>query len=282
LPKVIIIGCGYLGESAADLFFHAKWEVLGVCGTPESAMRLAAKPYSVQVHDITGEFAPDEGWRGADVLVHCASSGRRGAEGYRSVYLNGLLNALAAFQPRRALFVSSTSVYAQADGAWVDERSPAEPTRETGAILRDAEGIALATGGYVTRLSGIYGPGRSVLMGKFLAGEAIIEGGNDGRWINQIQRDDAAQAIFHLVTKRAEPGIYNVSDNTPARQRELYGWLAEFFQKPLPPVGEADHTRKRGWTSKRVSNARLTELGWSPKYPSYRDAIPSLASTVLR
>ncbi len=282
MPKVILIGCGYLGEAAADLFLSTGWDVLGVCGTQHSVERLAGKPYPVHAHDIASPFAADEGWRGADILIHCASSGRGGADAYRAVYVEGLLNSLTAFQPRRVLFTSSTSVYVQTDGAWVGEESLASPERETGRLLRDAEGIALAAGGYAVRLSGLYGPGRSVLMRKFLSGEAVIETESGGRWINQIHRDDAARAIFHLVTTRAEPGIYNASDDTPASQREMYQWLADYFQKPLPSVGEPDLSRKRGWTSKRVSNAKLKALGWAPQFPSYRDAIPSLASTVLR
>lgn len=276
MPKVIIAGCGFLGEAAADLFSGTGWDVLGLCATEESASRLADKPYAVRVADITGPMGLEPVWQGADALIHCASSGRGGPEAYYRVYRDGLLNLIATIQPRRTLFTGSTSVYAQTDGAAVTEASETQPDRETGQILLAAEGVALASGGYVARLSGIYGPGRSVLLRKFLAGDARIEG-DGGRWINQIHRDDAALAIHHLFTTRAEPGIYNVSDDTPATQREVYGWLADFFQRPLPPEGEPDLNRKRGWTSKRVSNQKLRAAGWAPAFPSFRDALPSLA-----
>jgi len=272
LPRVIIVGCGFLGEAAADFFCASGWDVLGLCARAESAARLAAKPFEVRALDITQEFTADAPWRGGDALVHCASSGRGGEEAYRAVYLTGLLNVLTAFQPQRTLFTGSTSVYAQTDGSLVDETSESGPERATGKILREAEGVALASGGYVARLSGIYGPGRSVLRRKFLAGEAVIEG-DGGRWINQIHRDDAARAIRHLFTTRAAPGIYNVSDDTPATQREVSGWLADYFQQPLPPAGEPDHNRKRGWTSKRVCNAKLRATGWAPAFASYREAL---------
>ncbi len=275
MPKVIIAGCGFLGEAAADLFFGAGWEVLGLCATEESASRLAGKPYAVRVADISGPMEFEPAWHGADALIHCASSGRGGPEAYRRVYLDGLLNLIAGLQPRRTLFTGSTSVYAQTDGSAVNECSETRPGRETGKILLDAEGVSLASGGYVARLSGIYGPGRSVLLRKFLAGDARIEG-DGGRWINQIHRDDAARAIHHLFTTRAEPGIYNVSDNTPATQREVHGWMAAFFQRPLPPQGEPDPARKRGWTSKRVSNQKLRATGWVPAFRSFRDALPVL------
>lgn len=276
MPKVIIAGCGFLGEAAADLFSGAGWTVLGLCATEESASRLAGKPYAVRVTDITTSMKFEPAWHGADALIHCASSGRGGPEAYRRVYLDGLLNLIAVLHPRRTLFTGSTSVYAQMDGSKVNETSETRPDRETGKILLDAEGVSLASGGYVARLSGIYGPGRCVLLRKFLAGEARIEG-DGGRWINQIHRDDAARAIFQLFTTRAKPGIYNVSDNTPATQREVHGWMADFFQRPLPAHGEPDLVRKRGWTSKRVSTDKLRATGWVPAFPSFRDALPTLS-----
>lgn len=273
MPKVIIVGCGFLGEAAADFFYAGGWHVLGLCASPESAARLAGKPYPVRVQDVAREFSADPAWCGADALVHSVSSGRGGGvEAYRAVYLHGLRNVLAAFQPRRCLFTGSTSVFGQIDGSWVDETSPTEPDRETARILLETEDVALTAGGSVARLAGLYGPGRSVLMRKFLSGEAVLEG-DGGRWINQIHRDDAARAVVHLLSGVFPPGIYNVSDNTPATQREVYGWLAEFAGKPLPPPGEPDRNRKRAWTSKRVDNAKLRATGWSPRYASYREAV---------
>lgn len=275
MPKVIIAGCGFLGEAAADLFSGAGWNVLGLCASEKSAARLAGKPWPAIAADISRPLRFDPHWQDADALIHCASSGKSGAEAYGAVYLEGLLNLIAAIRPRRTLFTGSTSVYAQTDGSWVDETSPARPDRDTGKILLDAEGVALASGGYVARLSGLYGPGRSVLLHRFLSGEARIE--DRPRWINQIHRDDAARALLHLFATRAKPGIYNVSDSTPATQRDVYGWIAGFFSRPLPPSGEPDLNRKRGWTSKRVSTEKIRATGWEPAFPSYRDALPSLA-----
>jgi len=275
LPKLLLAGCGFLGGAAADFFSGAGWQVVALTASAESAARLAGKRFPVQAVDITRPTPFPSPWHGPDALVHCASSGGGGPDSYRQVYLEGLLNLLAGALPRRTLFVSSTSVYAQTDGSIVTESSPASPDRETGRILCEAEGVTLASGGYVARLSGLYGPGRSVLLRKFLSGEARREG-DGGRWINQIHRDDAAQAILHLFFHRAEPGIYNVSDDTPATQGEVHKWMADFFQRPLPPPGEPDLSRKRGWTSKRVSNAKLRAVGWTPSFPSFREALPSL------
>ena len=275
MPRVVIAGCGFLGETAADLFSENGWAVLGLCASPASAARFSAKPYEVRAVDIRSRFSLGSSWSGVDALVHCAGPDRAVPEAYRSVYVDGLLNSLAAIEPRQVLITGSTSVYAQVDGTWVDETSETKPDRETGRILLEAERIALASGGLVARLSGLYGPGRSVIMQKFLSGRAVIEG--DGlRWINQIHRDDAARAVVHLLSKPAIPGIYNVCDSQPATQSEVYMWLADYFQRPMPGKGEPDLNRKRGWTNKRVSNAKLRGTGWRPAFPAYRDAIASL------
>ena len=105
----------------------------------------------------------------------------------------------------RRLFTSSTSVYAGSDGAEVTEASPADPERETGRILRQTEDETLAAGGAVVRLAGIYGPGRSVLLQHYLTGQSVIDVRSeppatpDGRWVNQIHREDAAAAMLHLL-----------------------------------------------------------------------------------
>ncbi len=249
--------------------------MLGLCATEESAARLAERPFPVAVVDISKPLTAPAGWERPDIVVHCASSGRGGADAYRAVYRDGLEHLRDAFSPRRLIFTGSTSVYSQVDGGWVTEDSPAEPDRETGRILLEAEKVALDAGGVVARLAGIYGLGRSVLLKKFLEGSAVLEAGGN-RWINQIHRDDGARALLQLARDETAAGIYNVCDDTPTTQREIYGWIADFLNRPLPPEGPADLNRKRGWTSKRISNARLRALGWSPRYPGYRDALPEL------
>jgi nucleoside-diphosphate-sugar epimerase len=171
------------------------------------------------------------------------------------------------------LFTSSTSVYAQRDGSWVTEESETKPTRETGRILLETEKIVLGRGGTVARLSGIYGPGRSALLSKFLAGTAIIDPEND-RFVNQVHRDDIASALFLLVSGEwQERQIYNVVDDQPMLQSDCYRWLAQRLNRPLPPIRELTEQRKRGDTNKRVSNAKLRSLGWTLQYPTFADAM---------
>jgi nucleoside-diphosphate-sugar epimerase len=270
--KLLLIGHGYLGQAITREFRGNGWDV--------TATSLSGSDGTLAC-DVGN---PDEVARlpAADFIVHCAASGRGGAEAYQRVYVNGCRNLIDGFPGVPLLYTSSTSVYAQTDGSVVTEESPTVPDRETGSLLLAAEQVVLERGGIVTRLSGIYGPGRSVILKKFLSGEAVIE--EDGRrFLNQIHRDDAARAIFHLAATRMA-GVFNVSDSTPLSQLNCYQQLARIFEKPLPPSGPRDLNRKRGWTHKHVSNGKLRSTGWKPHFPSFIDAVsasPSNAGSLL-
>jgi nucleoside-diphosphate-sugar epimerase len=273
VPKILIAGCGFVGLATARLFAGRGWQVVASTHSADSAAKLATEPFAVTTFDLADlhSIEAHAALNPFDAVIHCASSGRGGAEQYRRVYLDGARHLAAVFPAARLLFTSSTSVYAQTDGSWVTEESPAEPDRETGRLLRETEDFVLSCRGIVARLAGIYGPGRSVLLRKFFDGTAVIEG--DGtKWINQAHRDDIAAALLHLITAQAS-GVFNVSDDQPLAQRDLYAGLAQRFDRPLPPTGEPDLNRKRGWTNKRVSNAKMHTLGWEPRYPSFFDAV---------
>ncbi len=278
--RVLICGHGYLGEEIARQAQARDWEVdsCSLSGSAGSHACDLGDEESVQTLASLVNMP--------DAIIHCASSGKGGAPAYQHVYLEGVANLARAFPNALLLFTSSSSVYGQIDGSLVNESSPAEPDRETGKILLDAEQACLAVNGIVCRLSGIYGPGRSVLMKKFLAGEAVIE--EDGRrFLNQIHRDDAASAILDLLEKslihqmsaiRGE--IFNVTDSHPLSQQETYQGLADIFCQALPPRGPRDENRKRGWTHKQVINQKIRDIGWEPIYPSFLDAAIEIAPTI--
>ena len=267
MPRLLIAGCGYLGQAVADLFLATKWEVEGWAMSQRSAEELKFRPARAvdissldQVRAAAGDF---------DAVVHAASTRGGGPDSYRRVYLNGIRNLLKCFGSSKILFTSSTSVYAQAGGEWVTEGSVAEPQSETGKILREAEDLILAKNGTVIRLGGISGPGRSALLKKFLSGEAIIDPAKD-RFVNEIHREDAAAAIQLLLTGNETGGeIYNVVDNEPMLLSECYRWLAAKLNRPLPPVGRSISGRKRGDSNKRASNAKLRARGWMPRFPNF-------------
>lgn len=268
MPRVLIAGCGYVGAATADLFRASDWEVEGwtssrVDISDADAVRAAASDF--------------------DAVIHLASSRGGDAVAYRRVYLDGARNLASAFPNSLLLFASSTSVYAQTGGELVDESSPANPQRETGRILREAEEIVLDHGGIVARLGGIYGPGRSALLRKFLRSEAVIDP-SSGRYVNQVHRDDIATALLHLVKRGRvdESAIFNVTDNHPMSLRACYEWLASEFSRPLPPTRDVAAERKRGDSNKRVSSEKLLGTGWRPRYPTFESGmresvLPNLA-----
>jgi nucleoside-diphosphate-sugar epimerase len=286
MPRILIAGCGYVGEATANLFHSDGWNVEGWVHSKESAARLSAKPYSLRVIDVSqrGEVAKRP--EAFDAVIHCASSRGGDAEAYREIYLNGARHLLETFPQAKILFTSSTSVYAQRDGSRVTEESETKPLRETSRILLQVEKLVLEKGGIVVRLAGIYGPQRSALLSKFLNGTATIDPNND-RFVNQVHRDDIASALFLLLNRaQTSAQIYNVVDDQPLLQSECYRWLAQRLNRPLPPTRKSEQPRKRGDTNKRVSNAKLHQLGWIPDYPTFRDAmeksiVPSFAD-VLR
>ncbi|MGE9267524.1 MAG: NAD-dependent epimerase/dehydratase family protein, partial [Verrucomicrobiales bacterium] len=199
-----------------------------------------------------------------------ASSSRGGPEAYQAVFVDGLRHLRGIFPDAHLIFTSSSSVYGQVDGSEVTEESETQPSTETSRLLLAAEKNAHTS----ARLSGIYGPGRSYLLKKFLAGEALIE--DDGRRIlNQIHRDDAARALLLLAEKKAA-GIYNVSDDEPTSQLKTYQGLAKLLSRPLPPYGDRPAHSKRARTHKKVLNHKLRALGWKARHPSFLSAVPKL------
>lgn len=276
--NVIVLGCGFLGKAAALLFASRGWQATGIA----RHMLPSEENFSSLVCDITDLEAVQKITplvTSPALLIYAVSSGKGDADTYASLYRDGLQRVMEAWRPEKTIFVSSTSVYAQTAGEIVTELSPTQPERATSRLLLEAESIALDAGGIVARFSGIYGPGRSVLLKKFLNNTAVVEEGGH-RWINQIHRDDGAEALWALGTTQRASGIYIVSDDTPIMQHDLYAMMAAYYKKPLPPQGPRDLDRKRGWTSKRLSNARLKSLGWHPFFPSYRDALPTLTSSL--
>jgi nucleoside-diphosphate-sugar epimerase len=268
MPRVLIAGCGYVGEAAANRFHDCGWEVEGWTGSVESAEKLSNCPYRVCAVDvtdpkITGDF---------DVVIHCVSSRGGDEEEYRRLYFQGAHNLLRAFPAATLLFTSSTSVYAQTDGSVVDENSPAEPPHTKGQILRDTEDLVLGASGIVLRLGGIHGPGRSFFLCRFLKGSAPTS--ND-RLINQVHRDDIVSALLLLAERRHEfPGeIFNVVGDEPIKASDGYAWLGARLKKTLPTAAGPHVPSKRGQTNKRVSNRKLRALGWEPRYPTFEVAM---------
>jgi nucleoside-diphosphate-sugar epimerase len=273
MARVLIAGCGYVGEAAANAFHERGWEVEGWTATAESAAKLSARPYPVRAVDVTGRSAVSAASREFEVVIHCVSSRGGDEEQYRRLYFEGAKNLLLAFPRATLLFTSSTSVYAQTDGSVVDEGSPAEPRREKGKILRETEELVLAADGIVARLGGIHGPHRSFFLSRLLEGRTPPEG--DDRLINQIHRDDIVSALLLLADRRAEcrGEIFNVVSDEPVKASAAYEWLSMEVKMPLVSDAADTGRRKRGDSNKQVSNRKLRALGWAPRYPTFESAM---------
>ncbi len=271
MARILIAGCGYVGEAAANAFHERGWEVEGWTATAESAAKLSDRPYPVRAVDITGLSAIESA--AFDVVLHCVSSRGGDEDQYRKLYLNGAKNLLRASPRTTLLFTSSTSVYAQTDGSVVDETSPAEPRHEKGKILRETEELVLASGGIVARLGGIHGPHRSFFLSRLLEGRTPT-GGTD-RLINQIHRDDIVSALLLLAERRADyrNEIFNVVADEPVKSSAAYEWLSTQIKMPLVSDAADAGRRKRGDSNKQVSNGKLRALGWAPRYPTFESAM---------
>lgn len=274
--SILIAGCGYVGSQLT--------RILKARGQKYSALSLSGRTSELHSSNLVGCDLSDPGELAQlsknidhpSTIVHCASSNRGGPNAYRSVYLRGVENLISTFPDSHLFFTSSTSVYAQTDGSLVTEDSPAEPKRETSLILREVEDLVIANGGTALRLSGIYGPGRCTYIQRLLNNTSTIEVGSTSRYLNQIHRDDAAAAIYHLMQQaknEVHSQIYNVTDGHSPTQRECYENLAQLLDKPLPPESAPTETSKRARTHRRISNAKLIATGWQPTYPSLFDAV---------
>lgn len=184
----------------------------------------------------------------------------------------------ASLSGRKLAYLSSTGVYGDTGGAWVDESAPAMRGRR--AARNAADGAWLALGARVLRLPGIYGPGRSALD-RVTAGEAHRTGAA-GQVFSRIHVADLAAGA--MLAFDAPPGAYNLSDDEPAPQDDVVSYAAALLGLPPPPVVpvSALSPAAQGFHSenRRVANGKATRvLGWRPRYPDYRAGLRAVSAT---
>ena len=181
MKKLLIAGCGDLGERLARRLDPKHWQVHGLRRNP-SCLPAGIVPIGADL------LAPDslQSVRGDwDGIIYQATPAGRTAEAYEAAYIKGLSNLLDQTHTARLIFVSSTGVYGQDDGAWVDEDAETRPSSFSGRILCAAEQIAHDHGGLVVRFSGIYGPGREYLIRSVQSGRARCRE-TPPQWTNRI------------------------------------------------------------------------------------------------
>jgi len=277
--RVLIVGCGYVGLPLGGALAGLGHEVHGLrrSANTHAAMEEAGiVPHAI---DIIRREQLDNLPEPFDWIINTISSGRGGEEAFHGVYVEGTQNLIdwfAGSPPQKYLFTSSTGVYGQTDGSWVDEDICAEPSGNTGRILLEAEALVLSIDGIILRLSGIYGPNRGHLYRQFLKGEAVMTG-NPNRWMNMIHLDDVIGCILAAMETAGPGTVLNATDNEPVTQQDFFQWLADQLDRPLPSRKPDVTPHKRAQTNKRVSNSRAHEmLSWTPKHPTWREGYAKL------
>ena len=272
--KVLIAGCGDVGNALAARLLDDGCEVWGVRRRVEALAR-GIQPWRIDLTDSKGFGQPPAAF---DHLFYTASADRRDEDHYRAVYVDGLRHLLSNLQDagcalQRIFFTSSTAVYGQSRGEWVDESSVTEPLGFNGRVLLEAEAIVRAAPmtGVNLRLSGIYGPGRTRLVRKVWNGEA----NTTGSWTNRIHVEDCAGALHHLMRLGDPEPLYLGSDDEPVTAEVVASWLGAELGVPVPPPAESDRLNKR------CRNTRLRETGYRFEYPTFREGYRPIVAEFL-
>ncbi|MFS0848604.1 SDR family NAD(P)-dependent oxidoreductase [Novosphingobium panipatense] len=263
MPRLFIFGLGYAAGFVARLFEAQGWEVIstGKDGTlsfdDESSVRLAL----ADTHHVLSSVPP----------------GREG----RGEPLDPVLEAYGAQLDGKPLsYLSSTGVYGDTGGAWVDESAPVGTGRR--AARAEADAMWLAREARVYRLPGIYGPGRSVL-------DRVKEGrahriALPGQVFSRVHVDDIAAGVWRGIG--APGGAYNLADDLPCSQNRVVEEACRLLRIAPPPLQSVDAAglspMARAFYSenRRVANGRARRvLGWRPVFPTYVEGLRALNAT---
>jgi nucleoside-diphosphate-sugar epimerase len=290
--RVAILGCGYVGIELGRQLTEAGHEVVGVRRSPSGLDAIEAAGFEAVRADVTDAASlsavPDVDW-----LVYAASAGGRGVDAARTAYVEGLRTAVdtlgaRASPPDRLVYTSSTGVYGDHDGGWVDESTTPDPATERQEVLLSAERVALDASpmdGTVVRFGGLYGPDRYRM-------DRYLEGPVTAGYLNSIHRDDAAGVVAYvLTTGRARGEVVLGVDDEPVSKHAFADWLAAECGVDPPEkwtveerAAATDGTvSRRVRANKRCANDRLHELGYELRYPSvyegFRPAIEAYTSS---
>jgi nucleoside-diphosphate-sugar epimerase len=292
--RAAILGCGYVGLALGRELTAAGHDVVGVRRSDAGLDAVEGAGFDAVRADLTDPTSlaavPEVDW-----AVYAASADGRDIDAARRTYVEGLETVVEtlgtrASPPDRLLYTSSTGVYGDHGGDWVDESTPIDSATDRQRVLLSAERIALeetatyGIDGTVARLGGLYGPGR-YRMDRYLDGP-VTEG-----YRNSVHRDDAAGAVAHLLTTdSARDECVLVVDDDPVSKWAFADWLAEQCDRSPPEkwtVAERaaatdGAVSNRVRANKRCLNDRLRALGYEPRYPTvragYRPAIESYRS----
>ena len=279
MDKVLFsFGHGFSARALADILVPRGWRIYGTTRSADKMDGIAAtgvEPVLWPGTDVSALLAE------APYLLISAGPGKDG-----DPVLGAMQDEIAALAPklRWAGYLSTTGVYGDHQGGWVDEDTPLTPATKRGQARVEAEAAWRAIPDlplHIFRLAGIYGPGRGPFA-KVRAGTArrIIK---KGQVFSRIHVEDIAQAL-ELSMARPMPGaIYNLCDDDPAPPQDVIGHAAELLGLPLPEAVDFETAEMTPMArsfyaeSKKVRNDRIKrELGWQPKYPDYHTGLAAL------
>jgi nucleoside-diphosphate-sugar epimerase len=273
-PK-LIVGCGYLGRRVA-----ARWLTNGH-RVAALTRRNAAALTDLGVEPVVGDVLDPGTLRDlppASTVLYAVGLDRTAGKSMREVYVDGLRHVLDTLPAcDRFVYVSSTSVYGQSNGEWVNEESPTDPSDESGRVVLDAERLLRSRrpDAIVLRFAGIYGPDRLLRKQQLLNGEPLV--GDAEKWLNLVQVDDGADAILSAEA-RGRPGeTYNIADDEPASRRSFYTLLAELLHAQ---PAKFEQRSESGGANRRVDATKAkVALGWRPRFATYREGLASAVAS---
>lgn len=265
MANILIAGCGDLGSGLSTELIAQGHVVTGI--------RRTKNKFPNGVIGITGDLVEmsDDALPDADVVFLIMTPNGRNEEAYRAAYFDTAQVLIRRYrdmakQPK-VFFVSSTSVYGQSQGEWIDETTPAQPTSATAKILLETEqSLSAAFSSVAVRCSGIYGSGRYRLLETVLSGKDW----EANSWTNRIHRDDVVSALVLLansaLTDKTIPAQVIVTDQTPVSMWEVKLWLATCLGAKVAVSSVEGFVPTSG---KRIQGQYLLSQGWRLQYPSY-------------
>ncbi|MFZ5674068.1 MAG: SDR family oxidoreductase [Pseudomonadota bacterium] len=274
MPHLFCFGLGFTGQALARRLRAQGWTVTGTSRAGGDGTLAFDGSAPVPAAALDG-------------VTHLLISVPPGGPG--DPVLNRHADDLAhrAKQFQWAGYLSTTGVYGDRHGGWVDETSPLEPSTERGHRRLAAEtqwrGLGLPL--HIFRLAGIYGPGRNQLV-SLLDGTAkrIVK---PGQIFSRIHVEDIAGVLEASITRPRPGRAYNVCDDEPCPPQEVVAYAAALLKREAPPeiafadAGLSPMAKSFYAESKRVSNQRIKEeLGYQLLYPTYREGLTALLPTL--
>jgi nucleoside-diphosphate-sugar epimerase len=270
----LIIGCGYLGIRLARLWSQEPTPLFATTRQASRADAFREQGLLPVRWDVLegGDPLPK-----VDTVVYAVGYDRSQSSSKRAVYVDGLRNTLAHLpRPGRFIYVSSTGVYGDHQGNWIDESTPPAPLDEGGAACLEAEKMLQDFAAQndwqinILRFAGIYGPGRVIGVEGLRKGQPIA--GNPDGWLNLIHVEDGARVIDAASRRAGDGATYLISDGQPVLRGDFYTYLARQAGTPAPVFDPTAASRHRG--DRRISNQKMMrELAPLLAYPSYREGV---------